>query len=171
MSANAATYVEKLMIGLDHAPAAFDLRAQLIGAGGANLNYIRTETGAIATLRGRGSMFIDPISGMESAEPMHLYIEHSRYDGLQNAKQLARNLIETLQQELMQFQQSNPPAPPPMAGQQPGPQQAQQPPPPIQYSQQQPVQTIQTHTQVSAVDFYRFGHFSVALGLVWSLNV
>lgn len=33
----------------------------------------------------------------------------SRYDGLQAAKQLARNLIETLQQELIQFQQMNPP--------------------------------------------------------------
>lgn len=42
---NNSTYVEKLMIGLDHAPAAFDLRGQLIGAGGANLNYIRNETG------------------------------------------------------------------------------------------------------------------------------
>lgn len=158
MSANASTYVEKLLIGLDHAPAAFDLRAQLIGAGGANLNYIRTETGAIATLRGRGSLFTDPNSGIESAEPLHLYIEHSRYDGLQNAKQLARNLIETLQQELMQFQQLNPPGPPrpPSSGGQqsgPGPQQVPQsqpppPPPSIQYCQQQPMQTMQTHTQV-----------------------
>lgn len=130
---NSSTFVEKLLVGLDHAPAAFDLRAQLIGAGGANLNYIRNETGAIATLRGRGSLFIDQISGIESSEPMHLYIEHTRYDGLQNAKQLARNLIETLQQELIQFQQLNPPAPPP---------------PPPQQQQQPSMQTIQTHTQV-----------------------
>lgn len=96
------------MIGLDHAPPAFDLRTQIIGVGGANLIYIRNETGAIATLRGRGSMFIDPVMG-ESPEPMHLYIEHTRLDALQNAKQLARNLIETLQQELAHFQQMNPP--------------------------------------------------------------
>lgn len=127
---NNSTFVEKLMIGLDHAPAAFDLRGQLIGTGGANLNYIRNETGANATLRGRGSMFIDPAMGTESQEPMHLYIEHTRFDGLQNAKQLARNLIETLQQELIHFQQMNPPVPAP-----------------VQYSQQ-PVQTMQTTTQV-----------------------
>lgn len=104
-----STFVEKIMVGLDHAPAAFDLRGQLIGAGGANLHYIRNETGAIATLRGRGSLFIDPALGTESPEPMHLYIEHARYEGLQSAKQLAKNLIETLQQELVHFQQVNPP--------------------------------------------------------------
>lgn len=100
------------MVGLDHAPAAFDLRGQLIGAGGANLHYIRNETGAIATLRGRGSLFIDPILGVESPEPMHVYIEHTRYEGMQSAKQLVKNLIDTMQQELIHFQQMNPPGPP-----------------------------------------------------------
>lgn len=138
---NSSTYVEKLMIGLDHAPPAFDLRTQIIGVGGANLIYIRNETGAVATLRGRGSMFIDPALGIESPEPMHLYIEHTRLDALQNAKQLARNLIETLQQELAHFQQMNPPGQP---GQGPAPGQN------IQFSQQS-VQNLQsTHnTQVS----------------------
>lgn len=106
-----STFVEKIMIGLDHAPAAFDLRGQLIGAGGANLHYIRNETGAIATLRGRGSLFIDPSLGTESPEAMHLYIEHARFEGLQSAKQLVKNLIETMQQELVHFQQTNPPGP------------------------------------------------------------
>lgn len=54
-------------------------------------------------------MFVDPQLGTESQEPMHLYIEHTRYEGLQSAKQLARNLIETLQSELVHFQQVNPP--------------------------------------------------------------
>ncbi|XP_055694819.1 trithorax group protein osa-like isoform X3 [Lutzomyia longipalpis] len=104
------TCVEKIMIGLEHAPPAFDLRGRLIGVGGANLHYIRNETGAMATLRGRGSMFLDPQFGQESPEPLHLYIEHLRPEGLQAARQLAKNLIETLQQELIQFQQMNPPA-------------------------------------------------------------
>lgn len=109
-SNNNQTFVEKIMIGLDHAPLQFDLRGQLIGAGGANLHYIRNETGAIATLRGRGSMFIEPTLGTESADPMHLYIEHPRFDGLQSAKQLAKNLIETLQQDLTLFHQQQPPS-------------------------------------------------------------
>lgn len=140
---NSSTYVEKLMIGLDHAPPAFDLRTQIIGVGGANLIYIRNETGAVATLRGRGSMFIDPALGIESPEPMHLYIEHTRLDALQNAKQLARNLIETLQQELAHFQQMNPPGPSATQGSTSVPN--------IQYSQQ-PVQHLQqTPTQVKCL--------------------
>ncbi|XP_031636752.1 protein RIK-like isoform X2 [Contarinia nasturtii] len=137
---NSSTYVEKLMIGLDHAPPSFDLRTQIIGVGGANLIYITNETGAIATLRGRGSQFNDPVLGIESPEPMHLYIEHTRLDALQNAKQLARNLIETLQQELAHFQQLNPPGSVPTSVSA----SVQS----IQYSQQ-PVQNMQaTHTQV-----------------------
>lgn len=140
MLTNSSTYVEKLMIGLDHAPAAFDLRTQIIGVGGANLIYIRNETGAVATLRGRGSLFIDPALGIESPEPMHLYIEHTRLESLQNAKQLARNLIETLQQELVHFQQMNPPTATTASVQS------------IQYSQQS-VQNMQaTHTPVKQVN-------------------
>ncbi|KAJ6636330.1 KH likey domain-containing protein 4, partial [Pseudolycoriella hygida] len=129
------TFVDRIPVGLDHAPPAFDLRGQLIGAGGANLHYIRNETGAVATLRGRGSLFIDPQLGTESQEPMHLYIEHTRYEGLQSAKQLARNLIETLQSELVHFQQVNPPvqavqyAPQPVNQQQIVPSQMSVPPP------------------------------------------
>lgn len=145
---NSSTYVEKLMIGLDHAPAAFDLRSQIIGVGGANLIYIRNETGSVATLRGRGSLFMDPALGIESPEPMHLYIEHTRLDALQNAKQLARNLIETLQQELAHFQQMNPPGP--------APPQTSSSLQTIQY-QQSPVQNIQaTHTQVCNQFFFFF---------------
>lgn len=137
---NNQTFVEKIMIGLDHAPLQFDLRGQLIGAGGANLHYIRNETGAIATLRGRGSMFIEPALGTESADPMHLYIEHPRFDGLQSAKQLAKNLIETLQQELTLFLQQQPPVvqpsnqlrnPPPTMLHPPGPIGSMSVPPPI----------------------------------------
>lgn len=65
------SFVEKLMIGLE-APNTFDLRGQLIGANGANLNYIRNETGAMVTLRGQGSMFVDSALGIESPEPLHL---------------------------------------------------------------------------------------------------
>lgn len=147
---NSSTYVEKLMIGLDHAPPAFDLRSQIIGVGGANLIYIRNETGAVATLRGRGSLFIDPALGNESPEPMHLYIEHTRLDALQNAKQLARNLIETLQQELAHYQQINPPGP---ANASTSVQSMQYPP--------QHVQSIQaTHTQVSMIIFSKYEYFS-----------
>lgn len=64
------------MIGLEHAPPTFDLRNKLIGQGGANLHYIRNETGAVVTLRGKGSGFIEPTTGTESMEPLHLCVEY-----------------------------------------------------------------------------------------------
>lgn len=67
--------VEKICIGIENAPQSFDLRGRIIGTGGANLLYIRGETGANVTLRGRGSQFVDPSLGTESPEPLHLYIE------------------------------------------------------------------------------------------------
>ncbi|XP_044728817.1 protein kinase 4-like [Chrysoperla carnea] len=98
------TSVEKVYVGIENVSPGFDLRGKLIGVRGTNLNYIRNETGAIVTLRGKGSLFIDPHLGTESTEPLHLYIEHSKYEGLTVAKQLALNLIETLQQEVAQLQ-------------------------------------------------------------------
>lgn len=54
------------------------------------------------TLRGRGSLFIDPQLGEESREPLHLFIEHRTQEGLVAARQLAVNLIETLASEIQQ---------------------------------------------------------------------
>lgn len=102
-------FTEKIMVGLDHAPKAFDLKSHVVGVAGANLNYIRNETGAMATLRGKGSGFVESHLGYESADPMHLFLEHTSFPGLLAAKQLAKNLIETIQQELVQFQQVTPP--------------------------------------------------------------
>lgn len=98
--------VAKLLVGLDHAPMAFNVRHRIIGDGGTNLNYIRQETGAIVSLRGRGSLAIEPQTGQEAPEPLQLCIEHPSLDGLQSAKQLAKNLIETLQEELNLFQEN-----------------------------------------------------------------
>ncbi|XP_058801691.1 uncharacterized protein LOC131670256 isoform X2 [Phymastichus coffea] len=101
--------VEKLCIGIENAPQGFDLRGRIIGVGGANLLYIRGETGATVSLRGRGSQLIDPGLGTESPEPLHLCIEHPNPVALQNAKQLAINLIQTIQSELQSYIQQQPP--------------------------------------------------------------
>ncbi|XP_051168026.1 uncharacterized protein LOC127285861 isoform X3 [Leptopilina boulardi] len=125
--------VEKICVGIENAPEGFGLRGRIIGAGGSNLLYIRGETGATVTLRGRGSQFIDPALGTESPEPLHLYIEHPNPPVLQNAKQLAINLIQTMQSELQSYIQQQPP---PVQSQQVMPQ------PQIQQIQQAQFQTM-----------------------------
>ncbi|XP_012259020.2 altered inheritance of mitochondria protein 3-like isoform X2 [Athalia rosae] len=127
MSLHSATpTVEKICVGIENAPQGFDLRGRIIGAGGSNLLYIRGETGATVTLRGRGSQFVDPVLGVESPEPLHLYIEHIKAEVLQNAKQLAINLIQTMQSELQSYIQQQPPPIQPQVIEQPHIQQIQQ---------------------------------------------
>ncbi|KAF4526549.1 hypothetical protein B566_EDAN015598, partial [Ephemera danica] len=61
--------MEKVFVCLDHAGPGFDLRNKVVGVGGANLHYIRNESGAMV------------------------------------GKQLAQSLVDTLQQEFLQWHQ------------------------------------------------------------------
>lgn len=96
---------DKVFVGLEHVPTAFQLKEKLLGPGELHFNHIRVETGATVTLRGKGSGFLDPNSGREAFEPLHIHLIHSLPKGLQSAKELAVNLIQTMQQEYAQWQQ------------------------------------------------------------------
>ncbi|CAG5133643.1 unnamed protein product, partial [Candidula unifasciata] len=96
---------ENLYIGLEHAPPNFDTKNKLLGPGGSYLQHIHAETGAHVSLRGRGSGCFD-LNGADSIEPMHVHIEHESLLGLQEAKKLAENLIQTVQQTYVSFQQA-----------------------------------------------------------------
>lgn len=98
--------VEKIFINLN-APSAFNLRQKILGDQNSNLQYIVNETKANVTLRGRGSGFIEQLMGVESSESLHLYIEHPVLKNLIEAKNYARNLLETIQSDLQIFLQTN----------------------------------------------------------------
>lgn len=102
---NAQPCAEKIFINLN-SPPAFQLRQKILGDNNANLHYIFQETKANVSLRGRGSGFIEQ-NGVESNELLHLMIEHPALKNLIEAKSLAKNLIETIQQELQIFLQTN----------------------------------------------------------------
>eukprot|EP00117_Sycon_ciliatum_P033586 scpid68868/ scgid25819/ UPF0469 protein KIAA0907 homolog len=101
---------EKLFIGLELAPEGFNVIERIQGPDGQYLKHIQNESGAKVVLRGRGSGFMEPTSGRESFEAIHLYINHSTKDGLANAKKLCQNLIDTIRQEAATFAPAYAPA-------------------------------------------------------------
>uniref|UniRef100_A0A2A4JNR8 KHDC4/BBP-like KH-domain type I domain-containing protein n=1 Tax=Heliothis virescens TaxID=7102 RepID=A0A2A4JNR8_HELVI len=93
--------IDKVYIGLDNAPAAFDIKGRILGPNGTNLEYIRSETGVVAVLKG------------DKIEPLHLALHHTRSEALAGARSLAQNLIETIRAELAQWSAAQAGGPPP----------------------------------------------------------
>lgn len=90
-------------MGIAKAPSTFNLRERLEGPGGSFLSHIATQTKAKVFLRGQGSGYIEPTSKKESFESLHIYISHSNQQGLDSARKLSENLIETVQRDYESF--------------------------------------------------------------------
>ena len=64
---------EKIPITLDPVPG-FNLRAQVVGHGGAYVKHIQQETGCRVQIKGRGSGYLENATGRESDEDMFLHV-------------------------------------------------------------------------------------------------
>ena len=54
----------------------FNLRAQVVGHGGAYVKHIQQETGCRVQIKGRGSGFIETATNRESDEDMYLHVTY-----------------------------------------------------------------------------------------------
>jgi hypothetical protein len=88
----------------------FNLRAQVVGQGGAYVKHIQQETGCRVQIKGRGSGFMEHSTGQEADEPMYLHVAGPQPPMVQKAKELCEDLLANVRQNFEHFK-ANPPPP------------------------------------------------------------
>ncbi|CAG8542987.1 7762_t:CDS:10 [Funneliformis mosseae] len=89
---------DKVFVGIEP-DRTFNARAKIVGPQGAYVKHIQQETGAKVQLKGRGSGYVEPTSGTEAFEPLHIHITCWSQEGLDRAKKLCEDLINTVKLE------------------------------------------------------------------------
>ncbi|CDM27867.1 hypothetical protein CBS147339_4425 [Penicillium roqueforti] len=98
---------ERILIDLEPIPG-FNLRAQVVGQGGAYVKHIQQQTRCRVQIKGRGSGFIESSTGRESDEPMFLHVAGPDANDVQQAKELCEDLLTNVKEQYQRFKE-NPP--------------------------------------------------------------
>ncbi|KAL9073228.1 MAG: hypothetical protein Q9161_003060 [Pseudevernia consocians] len=98
---------ERIPIDLEPIPG-FNLRAQVVGHGGAYVKHIQQETRCRVQIKGRNSGFIEHGTNQESDEPMYLHVAGPDPAEVQHAKDLCESLLQNVKEQYARFKE-NPP--------------------------------------------------------------
>ncbi|KAF2431866.1 hypothetical protein EJ08DRAFT_696017 [Tothia fuscella] len=98
---------ERIPIDLEPIPG-FNLRAQVVGAGGAYVKYIQGKTKCRVQIKGRGSGFTEHGTGVESDEPMYLHVAGPDPAQVQIAKSDCLDLLQNVKTQYEQFKANGP---------------------------------------------------------------
>ncbi|KAJ5143950.1 K Homology domain type 1 [Penicillium bovifimosum] len=97
----------RIPIDLEPIPG-FNLRAQVVGQGGAYVKHIQQQTRCRVQIKGRNSGFIEQATGRESDEPMFLHVAGPDADDVNKAKELCEDLLSNVKEQYQRFKE-NPP--------------------------------------------------------------
>jgi hypothetical protein len=99
---------ERITLDMENIPG-FNLRAQVVGQGGAYVKHIQQETGCRVQIKGRGSGFMEHSTGQESDEPMYLHVAGPQPQQVEKAKELCEDLLVNVRQNYEHFKANPPP--------------------------------------------------------------
>ncbi|KAK1075171.1 hypothetical protein LTR74_000577 [Friedmanniomyces endolithicus] len=86
----------------------FNLRAQVVGAGGSYVKHIQSETRCRVQIKGHGSGFMEHDTGHESDEPMYLHVAGPDPAEVENAKAMCISLLESVKESYDAFKERGP---------------------------------------------------------------
>ncbi|KAL8902198.1 MAG: hypothetical protein Q9207_004835 [Kuettlingeria erythrocarpa] len=98
---------ERIPIDLEPIPG-FNLRAQVVGHGGAYVKHIQQETRCRVQIKGRNSGFMEQSTGREGDEPMYLHVAGPDPKEVQHARELCEDLLGNVKEQYERFKE-NPP--------------------------------------------------------------
>ncbi|KAI0874963.1 hypothetical protein GGS24DRAFT_457481 [Hypoxylon argillaceum] len=81
----------------------FNLRAQIVGHGGAYVKHIQQETGCRVQIKGRGSGYLEASTNHESDEDMYLHVAGPDIKMVEKAKELCEDLVGKVKEEYEEF--------------------------------------------------------------------
>ncbi|KAI0147769.1 hypothetical protein GGR57DRAFT_493672 [Xylariaceae sp. FL1272] len=93
---------QKIPINLDPVQG-FNLRAQIVGHGGAYVKHIQQETGCRVQIKGRGSGYFEASTNQESEDDMYLHVAGPDPKMVEKAKELCEDLVGKVREEYEEF--------------------------------------------------------------------
>ncbi|KAF2086164.1 hypothetical protein K490DRAFT_67084 [Saccharata proteae CBS 121410] len=98
---------ERIPVDLEPIPG-FNLRAQVVGHGGAYVKHIQQETRCRVQIKGRGSGFLELSTGQESDEAMYLHVAGPDPGEVKRARTLCEDLLDNVKQQYEAFKERGP---------------------------------------------------------------
>lgn len=98
---------KRIPIDLEPIPG-FNLRAQVVGAGGSYVKHIQQETRCRVQIKGRGSGFMEHDTGRESDEAMYLHVAGPEQAMVDEAESQCNSLLDAVRASYQEFKERPP---------------------------------------------------------------